>query len=102
MITIFRAYMSPQPPLHTFVLEQNKAYAEVLQLLTSIPAAINKAVIMTAPPAMKSGNVFTNGVRPKVSKTKSWNQLSPVLSKVAVMARLWGNDKSFTIRTSPK
>jgi hypothetical protein len=32
--------------------------------------------------------VFTNGVRPKVSKTKSWNQLSLVLSKVAVMARL--------------
>ena len=43
---------------------------------------------MTAPPAMKSGKVFTNGVRPKVSKTKSWNQLSLVLSKVAVMARL--------------
>ena len=40
-------------------------------LLTSMPDAINNAVIITAPPAIKSGKVFINGVKPKFFNTKS-------------------------------
>ena len=54
----------------------------------SIPAAINKAKLITSAPARKSGYVLMYGVMPNLSSTRSCGRLSVDLSTVAVIARL--------------